>query len=349
MNCLAPLVLKSGVVVPCGKCSLCRSDNRNEWSIRLAIHLASCDTMPLFITLTYDDGHLPEVNQGSGEIRHYCDWYDEFHARLAWNEPTLYRPDISAFLKKYKRKYNLRNEDFQYFGCGEYGGKFGRPHYHLLMFGDKDLYTAFFRDTDEAQKRIMSCWPYGFVHVGVAGYDGIHYVTKYVLKDGIDSLPSSSVRPFTIASNGLGMNFLRSVNGKRLKARLDWLQRNKDKVFAGMPPFSYDSKDDLRNVLSYLERYVPKFDLILDDGRKVFLPRAIRKRLVGSFEHFKDSPLWFYTHIRQLLQSLEYYQAYGQYDVDHDSNHSYQNLLVRVEKIKKRLFENKFNNQHLLK
>ena len=88
--------------------------------------------MPLFLTLTYDNEHIPLTEDG---VR------------------TVSRSDMSKFLKEYKRRYNLRQEEFQYFGCCEYGDTFGRPHGHLLFFGERDLYDLYMRDSEKAQKR----------------------------------------------------------------------------------------------------------------------------------------------------------------------------------------------------
>lgn len=323
MDCLAPVKLKNGLAVPCGKCALCRSNARNEWSIRLAIHLMNCDRMPMFVTLTYDDKHVPTLENGL---------------------PTLQRSDVSSFLKAYKRKYGLTNEKFQYFGCGEYGENFRRPHYHLLLFGDTELYNEFFRDSDAAYKRVGCVWKNGFVHVCVAGYDGIHYVTKYCLKDDIELIPDECVSPFTIASNGLGMNFLNSKLGKRYKSELLYLTKNKDLIMSGCPALDVDC-ENIKDVIRYLQKYIPRFDVVLDDGRQVFLPRAIRRKLIGSFEHFKDSPLWFYHHLTQLCKSIKYYSDYCDYDNEHDLPMSLVKCLNRVEKIRKRLLEKKYNNK----
>ena len=200
----------SGIVVPCGKCELCLSDRRNEWSIRLAIHLQSCQFMPMMVTLTYDSDHLPLVGLEDGlwYRRHWPSWLD-YHRDDYTNLPTLVRSDVSSFLKSYKRKYGLSNDVFQYFGCGEYGHK-GRAHYHLLFFGDDELYKMFMDNYEDAQRRISEVWNLGFVHLGVAGFDGIHYVTKYCLKEDYNQLDPLQCKPFTIASNGLGNNFLDS-------------------------------------------------------------------------------------------------------------------------------------------
>lgn len=353
MACLDPIVLKSGVVVPCGKCDICRSNARNEWSIRLAIHLQSCDTMPLFITLTYDDGHLPYrcIDYGDGSLHTFSlkdvEETPEMQSWCSFLYPSLHRYHVSRFLKAYKRKYGLYNKDFQYFGCGEYGDKFGRPHYHLLFFGDKELYTDYFDDIETAQMRIKSCWHYGHVHVGIAGFDGIHYVTKYALKDGLDEIGEYAIKPFTIASNGLGMNFLNSDIGHKIVDKLEWCQRNKDKIIAGVPDFDFRDMDSVKNAVRYFEKYLPRFSVILDDGRQVYLPRAIRRRLVGSFEHFKDSVYWNYNYLKTLCESNEYYDLHGNYDMEHDVNFSRVALNNRLEKIQKRLLERKYNLKNL--
>ena len=60
-----------------------------------------------FVTLTYNDENLPHGG-------------------------TLVADHISTFVK------NLRyrcDEKIRYFGIGEYGGTFGRAHYHIILFG----------------------------------------------------------------------------------------------------------------------------------------------------------------------------------------------------------------------
>lgn len=320
--CINPVILKSGIAVPCGRCRICRSDIRNEWSIRIAIELMRHDRMPLFITLTYDNEHLP--------LAESCN-------------PTLCRADVSKFLKDYKRINSLSNEDFTYFGCGEFGDQFGRPHYHLLFFGDTDLYNLYFMDEESARTHLMKCWKNGFVHVGLAGYDGIHYVTKYCLKEGLHEVPDDVVKPFTIASKNLGSWWLKSKQCDSLRAKLDWLMAHQDELYRMMPHYDLCEPESVEMALSWLRQWIPRFEIILDDGRKVFLPRYFKKKLIGSFEHFKDNPLWLYNHLLQLRDSLDYYRQFAEYDKNHDVNMSMNQVLTRLEKINKRLKEKKYN------
>lgn len=339
-----PVILKSGIAVPCGKCDICKSDRRNEWSIRLAMHLKYQDRMPMFVTLTYDNDHLPMVDECGEYLHRRCwpSWNSYVEERCV--NPSLYRMDVSYFfLKRYKRINNLKNDKFTYFGCGEYGDQFGRPHYHLLFFGDDELYRLYFEDEEKARQHVMEAWRMGNVHVGVAGYDGMHYVTKYCLKEGLEEIPECVTKPFTIASKNLGSAWFGSDECRRIQKKLLWLTENADKIYSTMPSYDFHDLDSVFRCIEYLEQYVPRFESILEDGRKVFLPRYFKRALVGQFEHFKDNPMWLYNHLCLIRDSIKYYDENGDYDQMHDVNASMVSLYNRLEKINKRLLEKKYN------
>ena len=75
------------------------------WALR-CMHEAKLHDRNCFVTLTYDDLHLPP----HGSLR--------------------YR-DIQLFHKKLRRRVGA----FRFFLCGEYGEQLGRPHYHACYFG----------------------------------------------------------------------------------------------------------------------------------------------------------------------------------------------------------------------
>lgn len=58
MDCLHPIVV-NGSLVPCQVCPVCRSKIRNDWSFRLRQEVADKRNCSFFVTLTYDDEHLP--------------------------------------------------------------------------------------------------------------------------------------------------------------------------------------------------------------------------------------------------------------------------------------------------
>ena len=287
MNCLHPVKLKNGTVVSCGKCDLCLSSYRNDWSVRLQIHAGFYSKMPLFITLTYDDDHVV-----------YAD------------EPTLVRSDVSLFLKRYKEKYKLRNDHFSYFGCGEYGDKLHRPHYHLLFFGDDRLFELYQQSSRIAEKDLYDNWHNGFVDVGIADWSGIHYVTKYVLKqiDGVncydDVLPQ-----FTLCSRGLGNKWFESKECALIKSRISYYIAHRIEILDEVNKelnLTGEYGNDIRSIkraVDTFEKYVPQFNTVLPSGKIAPLPRYFRRKLIGSFEHFKDNPFWFYQYLRKLLAS----------------------------------------------
>jgi len=122
----------------CGQCLPCRINRRRTWAARIHLealaHRESC-----FITLTYSEEALPEGNTLSDEH---------------WREFT-------------------KGLGYRYFGCGEYGEQFGRPHYHLVVFGLGVL---------AGQVLASQRWPYGFVSVTPYCAEHGNYVASYTVK-----------------------------------------------------------------------------------------------------------------------------------------------------------------------
>ena len=131
------------MVVPCGKCICCRHTKRNEYAARVTLE---CNEnllhTPLFLTLTYNDWHLPTVEADS---HHYI--------------PTLRRDDIQLFIKRLRKRLSDDGLDssFKYVYCGEYGTKFKRPHYHMVIIGFPDT-AAQFRTFMDIQRYIQNVW-----------------------------------------------------------------------------------------------------------------------------------------------------------------------------------------------
>ena len=95
----------SEINLACGQCVGCRLERSRQWAVR-CIHEAKCWKQNCFVTLTYDDEHLPE------------------HGNL------VYR-DFQLFMKKLRRRYH---DGIRFFMCGEYGEQDSRPHFHACLF-----------------------------------------------------------------------------------------------------------------------------------------------------------------------------------------------------------------------
>jgi hypothetical protein len=94
--------------------------------------------------LTYDNAHLPA--DGKLQKRH-----------------------LQLYLKRLRKNTGIKQ--VRYYAVGEYGSKFGRPHYHVLFF-----------NVNHDNPHVRSAWSYGLVHVGRVQRASIGYVTKYVIQ-----------------------------------------------------------------------------------------------------------------------------------------------------------------------
>lgn len=143
--------------LPCGKCIGCRMDKSRIWSIR-CYHESQMHSRNCFVTLTYDDAHLPADAL-----------LDREHPRQLWKD--------------------LRNAGFKfrYFGCGEYGFKTSRPHYHAIIFGQDFRFDAVFYDGKcWISPTLTQAWGRGQVLVAPVEMASICYVAGYVQKKAAD-------------------------------------------------------------------------------------------------------------------------------------------------------------------
>lgn len=105
----------SGQLIRCGHCVGCRLDKSREWANRCLLELQQHDSA-YFVTLTYDDEHVPTVHTPRGDLAH-----------------TLCKRDFQLFMKRLRKR--IAPARIRYFACGEYGGKTFRPHFHAIIFG----------------------------------------------------------------------------------------------------------------------------------------------------------------------------------------------------------------------
>lgn len=95
---------------------------------------------------------------------------------------TLRREDVAIFIK------SLRNAGFRfrYFGCGEYGEKLSRPHYHLILFGLDFEDKTFWRKKDDRlyfrSKTLEKHWHHGHSEIGLMNPKAALYIASYVQK-----------------------------------------------------------------------------------------------------------------------------------------------------------------------
>lgn len=182
--CLTPYFDKvTNMPHNCGHCAHCRSQKKVAWSSRVIADYNAFNQKAVFLTLDYADSHLPNArpvyNQKTGEVYRYASGMPRLMGDLC-------RPHANAFFNKFKtyyqRKFNTKFEG-KYFLCGEYGGRFGRPHYHALILGI-DINQI------EVIKLLESCWKYG--RCKIEAPRNAEHCIKYIAGYLFDSIGSQS-------------------------------------------------------------------------------------------------------------------------------------------------------------
>lgn len=102
------------ISVPCGTCSECRTSYYNSILQRCIVE--SFTSYVYFVTLTYDNSHIPSVVLPNGNIIYYSDY-----------------THIQDMIKRLRHQ-NVIDRSFRYLCVTEFGDSNHRPHFHLLFF-----------------------------------------------------------------------------------------------------------------------------------------------------------------------------------------------------------------------
>lgn len=221
------------MAVPCGKCLLCRDKKSQDWGLRATCESLYSKTLPLFVTLTYNDVTYPAYGLDKVAVQN-------FFKRLRINLERL----------------NYDCSGLRYFACGEYGShpNYGhRAHYHLVLWNFPNMrwdsahdivrkswsfqvskkayhvfdsyvsdflskipkhkhsqYEQFIRFTETYKDRLYHRIAYGKVDVKPVTKGCISYVMKYMKK--AFSVPAGKQPLFFLSSRkngGLGAAWLR--------------------------------------------------------------------------------------------------------------------------------------------
>lgn len=193
------------VEVSCGQCLGCRMRRSAEWTARCC-HEASLFEANCFVTLTYDDDHLP-------------------------SDGSLYHRHFQLFMKRLRRRFGT----VRFYMCGEYGDTFRRPHFHACLFGFEPSDRVLFSRRDDisvyTSEQLSDCWRRGFVTVGDFTPETAAYVSRYVLKKVTGRAASSHyASDFVDTNSGEIMQLMPEYNRASLRPGLgsDWVRRYGD-------------------------------------------------------------------------------------------------------------------------
>lgn len=147
--------------VPCGQCIGCRLERSRQWAVRCMHEAALYAPNNAFITLTYDDDHIPYRNALDYRV-------------------------FQLFLKRLRKE--VLPFKIRFYMCGEYGPDNGRPHYHAIIFNYGFLGDRTYWSKTPCGERIYrsaqleSLWPYGFASVGNVTFESAAYIARYCVE-----------------------------------------------------------------------------------------------------------------------------------------------------------------------
>lgn len=153
--------IEADIQLPCGQCVGCRLERSRQWALRM-VHESKQHDHNAFLTLTYDEEHLPE--DGGLNKKHFQD-----------------------FMKRYRKHlYEHEGKRIKFFHCGEYGDKNLRPHYHAAIFGhdfnDKSYITNSLDRPVYESPTLNRLWGNGNCIIGTLTFESAAYIARYIMK-----------------------------------------------------------------------------------------------------------------------------------------------------------------------
>lgn len=240
--------------LPCGQCIGCRLERSRQWAMR-CLHESSLYDRNCFITLTYDDAHLPHGG-------------------------TLRYSDFQKFMKRLRKRSVL---PVRFYMGGEYGESGTiRPHYHACLFGyDFPDRVPFKRSASGemlyTSKLLEELWPLGLSTVGNVTFQSAAYIARYCLQKVTGDAAVDHYR--VITDDGEIIDRTPEFNHMSLKPGIGarWLEKYQTDVFPRdyvvingnktKPPKYYDTLFERENPGEFSE-IVAQREL---DGYKDFL------------------------------------------------------------------------------
>lgn len=227
------------VLLPCGHCIGCQLAKSRDWATR-CVNEAKMHSCSSFITLTYDDEHLPFGDD--------C--------------PTLVKRHFQLFMKRLRKA--LAPVKIRFFACGEYGTNTHRPHYHAIIFGydfSVDRFQIGFSGTYPLYSSPMleRLWGNGMVSVANVTFDTCAYVARYVLKKSYGTAGTERYQhqepEFILCSRrpGIGKTWYDVYKDDVYPYDEMVLPKNSERIIKLKPPRYYDRLYDIDNPSSMAE------------------------------------------------------------------------------------------------
>lgn len=207
--------------VPCGNCIGCRMDYSKMWMARIT-HESTKYANNAFLTLTYNPEHLP-----------YKQTVDKETGELKEGNP-LVKKHIVDFVKRLRYYYDKERpgEKIRFYACGEYGTKYGRPHYHMAIFnydstcwGDIKLRGNNHQgDALWSSEKLEQIWGKGFVTIGDLTPQSAAYIARYMLKK-----QKGKEKKYYYEKEGIIQEY--TTMSRMPGIGLDWYEQHKEEIW----------------------------------------------------------------------------------------------------------------------
>lgn len=231
------------------------------------MHEAQMHDFNSFLTLTYDDEHLPE------------------NSTLCHRDIQLFFKRLRSTLGRMKRnlsdagwlgllvsKTTIASGTIKYYMAGEYGSgdNTERPHYHACLFGvdfkDKSYFTTR-GDNDLYTSDILTkLWRQGHCSIGTLTFESAAYVARYVMK---------------------------KMNGKLAKAHYERIDPLSGEIIRKHPEYNRMSKGIGKTWIEKYQADVYPHGKTVVNGREINAPRYYDKQFAKLNEQtFQDETQW---------------------------------------------------------
>lgn len=231
------------IKLPCGQCVGCRLERSRQWAIRcqheVSLHQKNC-----FITLTFNNHHLPADR--SLDVRYF-----------------------QKFMKRLRKRFGA---NIRFYHCGEYGDKYGRPHYHALLFNFDFPDKYIWRRTSQGHlcwrsPALEELWPFGNSEIGEANFQTAAYVARYIMK---------------------------KINGKRAEEHYEYMDPSTGQIFKLKPEYTTMSRRP-----GIGKKWLDKFssdvypgDFVVINGKKMRPPKYYDKQFEISDPSTMEEIKW---------------------------------------------------------
>lgn len=292
MHCLKPHYLdKKKMTVPCGKCFICRLRRSAEWTMRIRHEWQMNDWNGMFVTLTYDEEHLPRT---MWEVTSFNKPFEKYWSIKPIKDGfgTIRKKDLQLFNKRLRRLLDVRQnkKHYKYYSCGEYGENRNRAHYHCLLIG---LDATNVQD----RKAVRDAWKSGITDIRIITDERLNYTTDYLMKKVssrnerfLYGFYTGREREFQLQSKGIGKKYIDKVR--------EQIEKNGKINYKGKlvsPPRYYWKKSDISNELR--EKLVDEqYEKLLDKHR------CIDESYRGLY---KNNPLGFLNAVKEIPKRNE--------------------------------------------